>query len=246
MKEKILIEMIENMGLTNKEATLYFNLLKLKKATAYELGKNINSISNAYNILNSLQKKSLVTKVKIKNKTIYTAKRLEEFIAEKQDMSNIIFKNILSLYQKVNTGNDTNIKIWSDSKNTKEAILYGLSGLTDKKLYCVYPSRAKLSISPAESVYIFTNRYIHELGIKKIILSEKKVREEYTLADKEFGFERYTSDNKILEKISDAKTGFEIAENRFIKIYFYSEGLIICIENKNLANISLEILRGSY
>lgn len=241
MQEKTIIEMLTLVGFTELEATIYMALLRSKKGTAYEVGKSIKTRSNAYNVLKSLEDKNIITKAKKKNSTVYVAKKIENLVQEKQELENIVYKNILKLSASLQKSDKTSIKIWNTSNQIKEAIMYGLTNTINKKIYCLYPSSIKTTLSPTESVYVFTNKNINALGISKEIISEKNVRKEYSLVDNEYNFIRHKVENNILKELSIACIGIEIIKERMIKIYFYKEALVLCIENKNLANIALSL-----
>src|SRR3989339_2078604 len=59
----MLYKVLTNIGLTEKEATIYLSLLELSTASAFEISKKIKiPHSTVYVILSSLEKKGLITK----------------------------------------------------------------------------------------------------------------------------------------------------------------------------------------
>jgi hypothetical protein len=165
------------------------------------------------------------------------AKKIEDLVENKKEELESVYKNILTLSKKYIDNTGTEIKIFKGEKQIKEAIRYGLAESTKKEILCIYPSSSKITISPTDTIYYNENIYLSKKGFKKIILSDKKVRDEYKTLDKDLGFERYTSEDEIFKKVSESAIGFEKIGDKLIKIYFYKDSTILILENKNLATL---------
>jgi len=235
--EKLMIEMLNKIGLSQIESEVYLSALKSKTKTAYDISKNLKTRSSVYGTLDKLKEKNLITESKNKNKKIYNAKKIEDLVENKKEELESVYKNILTLSKKYIDNTGTEIKIFKGEKQIKEAIRYGLAESTKKEILCIYPSSSKITISPTDTIYYNENIYLSKKGFKKIILSDKKVRDEYKTLDKDLGFERYTSEDEIFKKVSESAIGFEKIGDKLIKIYFYKDSTILILENKNLATL---------
>ncbi|MBI2888737.1 MAG: hypothetical protein HYY10_02320 [Candidatus Liptonbacteria bacterium] len=79
---------LQDIGLSDKEATIYIALLQADYSSPLELSRKLNmKRATAYVVLESLQKKGLVNETKVNKKTRYQAappERLETFIARQR------------------------------------------------------------------------------------------------------------------------------------------------------------------
>lgn len=245
--DKTLIEMIEKLGLSKLEAEVYLSTLVSQKGTAYDISRGLKTRTSVYTTLDKLRKKGLVTLSTQKNKKLYKAKDILSLINEKQDESDIIYKNILTLSTHLFSIKNTGIKIFKGEGDLKEALRYGIPKVKEDKksiIYCVYPSSSRVTISPKDTIYYNFNSSLRDYGYTKVILSDTKVRKEYEFLDKELDFVRIKKDLPILFDISKLSIGVEIVEGTgVIKIFFYKETLILVIENKELAAFLISYLQ---
>ncbi len=248
--DRTLIEMIEKLGLSKLEAEVYISALLSEKGTAYDISRGLKTRTSVYTTLDKLRKKGLVTLSTQKNKKLYKAKDILSLIQEKQDESDIIYRNILTLSTHLFSLKHTGIKIFKGENDLKEALRYGISkrkGEGESVIYCLYPSSSKVTISPKDTVYYNFNSTLREYRYTKIILSDTKVRKEYEFLDKELGFTRIKKDVQILFDLSKLSIGIEVIESSgVIKIFFYKETLILAIENKELSTFLITYLKNFF
>ena len=245
--DRTLIEMIEKLGLSKLEAEVYLSTLISKKGTAYDISRGLKTRTSVYTTLDKLRKKGLVTLSTQKNKKLYKAKDILSLINEKQDESDIIYKNILTLSTHLFSIKSTGIKIFKGEVDLKEALRYGVPKIRGEKkstIYCIYPSSSRVTISPKDTIYYNFNSSLRDYGYTKIILSDTKVRKEYEFLDKELDFVRIKKDLPILFDLSKLSVGVEIIEDSgIVKIFFYKETLILAIENKELSTFLIQYLQ---
>ncbi len=248
--DRTLIEMIEKLGLSKLEAEVYISALLSEKGTAYDISRGLKTRTSVYTTLDKLRKKGLITLSTQKNKKLYKAKDILSLIQEKQDESDIIYRNILTLSTHLFSLKHTGIKIFKGENDLKEALRYGISkrkGEEESVIYCLYPSSSRVTISPKDTVYYNFNSTLREYGYTKIILSDTKVRKEYEFLDKELGFTRIKKDAQILFDLSKLSIGIEVIESSgVIKIFFYKETLILAIENKELSAFLVTYLKNFF
>ncbi len=245
--DKTLIEMIEKLGLSKLEAEVYLSTLTSPKGTAYDISRGLKTRTSVYTTLDKLRKKGLVTLSTQKNKKLYKAKDILSLINEKQDESDIICKNILTLSTHLFSIKHTGVKIFKGESDLKEALRYGIPRRKDGEksvIYCIYPSSSRVTISPKDTIYYNFNSSLKEYGYTKVILSDTKVRKEYEFLDKELDFVRIKKDTPALFDLSKLSIGVEIIEGSgVIKLFFYKETLILIIENKELSSFLVHYLK---
>ncbi len=244
--DKTLIEMLQKFGLEELEAKVYLSALQSKSGSAYEISKNLKTRTSVYSALAKLKQKGFISLTINKNKKIYRAKDILSLVEEKRNETEIISKNILTLSTHLLTLKHTGIKIFKGEDDLLEGLRYGINKGTPedpKKIYCIYPSSSKITISPKDTMYYNFNVTLSKYNCKKIIISDTKVRSEYIHLDESLGFERHMIDRPILSDLSKLAIGIEIIEDSgVLKIIFYKENLILILENKELTDFGMRYI----
>jgi sugar-specific transcriptional regulator TrmB len=248
--DKMLVELLEKVGLSKLEAEVYLYTLTSKKKTAYAISQHLKTRTSVYSTLDSLRKKGLVAAIMQKNKKVYEAKDISSFVNERRDESAIVYKNILTFSSHLLSNKATTIKIFKGEEDLKEGLRYGVTKNEASLLspiYCVYPSSSKMTISPKDTIYYNFNVALKDYGYTKLILSDTSVKKEYEHLDKELGFTRIKKDTQILFDLSNLSIGIEVIESSgVIKIFFYKETLILSIENKELSSFLVFYLKSLF
>lgn len=244
--DSTLLEMLELFGLDTLEAQVYLSTLKARKGTAYEISKELKTRTSVYTVLEKLKQKGLVHESTKMNKKIYEAKDIMSFVEEKRSETEIVAKNIITLSSHLMSVRSTGIKIFKGEDQLKEGLRYGIHKGNDeeKKIFCIYPSSSKITISPKDTLYYNFNVTLSKYNYKKIIISDVGVRSEYRNLDQELGFVRHMYDLPILKDISKMAIGVEIIEDGgIIKILFYKENMVLVVENKELSDFLISYLK---
>ena len=95
-------EVLNNIGLNQKEASVYLALLELGTATVHPIATKANiKRPTTYLILEDLQQKGMVSVIPREKKVMYTAESPEKFISDlnkKQELVKRFMPNMLALY----------------------------------------------------------------------------------------------------------------------------------------------------
>lgn len=230
-------EILQNLGLNEKQATVYVNLLQLGKATAYKIAQKSGlKRPTVYVILDELREKGLVLKVPYPKKQIYSAKHPEDLIHEAEERLkkvNSVLPELLALTH----GEEKPSTMYFDGiKGVKELLNFGLDRIENNELVGFY---AHVEGATEEIIGIF-EEYNNKLKKKKIKVrgfapdhpSLKSYRErdaEYGRTIKVVPFEKYSSDVSI-----------DIGPN-FVRILMFNDLQGVVIEHKGLASAFKQI-----
>lgn len=107
-----IIEGLQNLGLTEKEAKVYIALLQLGKATAYSVALRSNlKNSTTYVILENLIDKGIVKKIPRVKKTLFTAINPEDLFSIIKSKITNAEKEILPELKALNRGKEHKVKV---------------------------------------------------------------------------------------------------------------------------------------
>jgi sugar-specific transcriptional regulator TrmB len=99
------IEMLENLGLTKSEIKVYLCLLELNSAAATEIAEKADIYrKNAYDALNRLIKKGLVSSAKVETKRMFSAAnplKLLEFLEVRKSEIQSMLPELKAIYKAV-------------------------------------------------------------------------------------------------------------------------------------------------
>lgn len=127
-----IIEALQNLGLNEKEASVYTALLKLGRSSAYGVADEAGlKRPTTYVILGELMKKGLVNKIPRTKKQLFVAKLPDEFFAEAEERFRIA-KSILPQLQAIAE---------KPEKKFKTLYFEGLKGL--REMYAIGTQRMK-------------------------------------------------------------------------------------------------------
>jgi sugar-specific transcriptional regulator TrmB len=133
----------EQLGLSENEVTIYFELLKLGQSAIVELSKNTGiARSSCYDIIDRLQRVGLVSKVNQKNREEYSAEdpkiivKLLSQVQEKASRALGSFKeslpHLLALSNKVEK--ETDVRYFSGTEAVKNLLFQILEEVKDSEL----------------------------------------------------------------------------------------------------------------
>lgn len=224
-------EALQNLGLTEKQAIIYTNLLQLGKTTAYKIAQKSGlKRPTVYVILDELRLKGLVTKIPYPKKQIYTAKHPKEFIQEVQDKLNKAVSTLPELLALTKSEDKPSVMYFDGVNGIQELLNSGLDKLENNELVGFY---AHIEDIKDDVIKIFEgyNRKLKNMkiavrGIAPEHQSLKLYREkdaEYHRNVKIVPFNTYSSDISI-----------DIGPD-FVRILMFKNLQGILIENKSLA-----------
>ncbi len=225
-----LTEALKELNLSDKEARIYLNLLRLEQTTVTRLAKEsqLNRIT-AYHIINSLTTKGLVTmtlKDNIQNFQAVDPKRLLAILNEKKEKISQILPELELLKHSV--GEKPTVELYEGSK--------GIAALIDKTLNSgnIILSYGNYSIAKMTLEYQSSN-FRKKRVEKKITL--KAVIDNF---DREFfelkGWNKLT-EIRILDALKKTSVFVHICED-MVAIYTFKKELIgISIQSKEVVEM---------
>ncbi len=142
-------QFLENIGLSQKEASVYMALLEVESSSVMDLAKKTDiKRTSVYPILESLEKKGLVSEVEVGKKNEYRAEapeRLETYIENEKVRLNEQSKLLSEIIPRLKSvsrdlGERPIIKYYEGRQGILDSIGYYLEGSEEGgDLYLVYP-----------------------------------------------------------------------------------------------------------
>lgn len=230
-------EILQNLGLNEKQAIVYINLLQLGKATAYKIAQKSGlKRPTVYVVLDELRLKGLATKVPYPKKQIYIAKHPDELIKEAKDKLDTV-SNILPELLALTYGKEKPSVMYFEGPNgIKELLNYGLDRVEGGELIGFY-AHSKGASKEVLNLFSDYNNKLKRKNIKiRGFVPEHPSLEEYRKTDKEFGrtmkitpIHKYSSDVSI-----------DIGPN-FVRLLMFNDLQGVVIEHKGLATALKQI-----
>ncbi len=188
-KDSILLMELRKLGLTQKEAALYLFIMDENEATATELAlMSRMSRPTAYRILDGLEKKNLVNKIKKNRKTLFVATspntllgllKIKKKEAEEQERE---FMRIISMLQTTyalkNSGNITELEI----SRGLDIFLDDLSNTPTEEILAFYGNLNVPTRRILHNTYKNINDRFKNLEVKELCYQKKAC----TLTDSNF------------------------------------------------------------
>ncbi|MBN2094224.1 MAG: BlaI/MecI/CopY family transcriptional regulator [Candidatus Zambryskibacteria bacterium] len=173
---------LQNIGLTDKEATVYLSLVQVDNASVLDLSKKTKlKRPTVYVVLNSLAKKGLVSENTVGKKTHYQAEppeRLETFVERQKlvlDENSKRLKDIIPQIKGLERGSgERPIVKYYDGK---EGIVSAVNGIfendteTDEPIYLIYPRDLLDKLFPPEERNQYKNKRLQRKVKSKVLYS---------------------------------------------------------------------------
>ncbi len=223
---------LQNIGLTDKESTVYLALVQVDNASVLDLAKKTKlKRPTVYVVLESLSKKGLVSETTVGKKTHYQAEppeRLETFVERQKlvlDENSKRLKDIIPQIKGIERGSGERpvVKYYDG----KEGIVSAVNGIfendtnTEEPIYLIYPRDLLDKLFPLDERSQFKQRRLN----KKV-----KSKALYTFENGEIPSddmsERYKIDGKKYPLTCD--------------IAIYKDKVRISVLNKRFSSISIQ------
>lgn len=229
---KHILEHLENLGLSEKQARVYVALLELGRGTAYAVAKRAGvKRPTVYVLLDELRMKDLVLKIPHSKKQIFIAKNPEEFFAQAEErlqQARRILPNLLA--RAGSGGNRVKTFFFEGSQGVKQALAYNLAALAGKELLCYY---AKSEGGSIPRIYVDYNAVLvkQKTRIRSFVPRHASLspfrrfdrlpeRKTITLSESEFS----------------PNASVEIADG-FVRILLHRDTQALIVENKDFADM---------
>ena len=228
-----IIEALQNLNLSEKEAKVYMALLGLGEATAYAIAhKSGLKKPTTYVVIDELIKKGLATKVPRVKKSIYTAKSPEDLLAEAENRLRIV-KEKLPEMQALVKGQKKKPRVYffEGLQGSKQAMQYGLKRMKGQEMVAFWATARKETIEQFDYFKDF-NDTLKSLNISlRGVAPSDPVLKEFRKADKEYKRNVKT----ISTKEYNPTVSIELGDS-FVKIQDFDNLQNIIIENENITN----------
>ncbi len=218
-----MIEKLQKIGLSNKEAQIYLALVKKGEATANELAKQTSSQRTvAYNVLQQLLTKGFVNYVKKGNVRLYKIsdpKSLSASIREKEILANEIVKDIGKIKREIQS--DKNVEVHEGIESMR-GLFEEIRKARNLKVLNATGKIFEHLIYSSEHIVkeIAFKNDVHVIGVdsmKKTRLAEfKKIKFKYLPANAENIATTFIFNNKVIIQILKDKPFLIKIENKEI------------------------------
>lgn len=225
-----IIEALQNLGLTEKEAGVYLALLQMGQGSAYAISsKSGIKKPTTYVILDELRQKGLVLKVPRVKKQLFIAKSPEEFFSAAKERLNMA-EDVLPEIMAMAEGKKPKVKTlyYEGVSGAKEALNYRIKEMQGKELVGFYASAQDAS-PDLVSVFLDWNIRARNTKIRMIAPEHPSLKPwrdtdtEYERIVKVIPFNEYSANISI--DIGDT----------FVRVLAFKELQSVIIENPDVA-----------
>ncbi|KKU81962.1 MAG: hypothetical protein UY07_C0006G0042 [Parcubacteria group bacterium GW2011_GWA1_47_8] len=232
-----LLKTLETLGLSEKEAKIYFVLLQLGPSTPYKMAKRSGlKRPTAYVIANELVEKGYAVKAP-GDKHTYIA-RPPEVIYEEREQKLLEAKKNLPELQALKGGvaDKPTVLYFEGKEGLKQALMYRIKELRDTEIVGFY----------ADPDFATQETYAASLEFNEYRIAHNiKVRGLLTEAETLKGFEKYIKDATFTPKfipkeLYSSNASFEFYQN-FVKIIFFDTSVGVIIESPTVAKAMKQI-----
>lgn len=223
---------LEQLGLSDKEAKLYLAVLELGEANIQQIAQKSGvKRTTAYDVINSLKEKRLLTEITKNKKSLFSAedpRKLEGQLDEKKETLKKILPELLSITNLLDK--KPTIKFYEGNEGIKEVYKDTLN----------YPDQELQAWVTAEAMTGFDVDWLENYYVKKRL--EKKIWVRVIAPDAENIVKNYKStDEKSLRKtklVSAEEFPFEVEINLYgknrIAVMSFGEKIGLIIESPKL------------
>ncbi|MHB8652193.1 MAG: TrmB family transcriptional regulator [Minisyncoccota bacterium] len=232
-----LLKTLETLGLSEKEAKVYFVLLQLGASTPYKLSKRSGlKRPTAYVIADELVEKGYAVKAK-GDKHTYIARPPEVIYEEREQKMQEAKKNLPELQAlKGGVADKPSVLYFEGYAGLKQALMYGLRELHGGEIVGFYANPDFTTKESHEASLEFNDyRVAHNITIRGLLTDTG------TLKD----FEKYIQNETFTSKFVPKETyssnaSFEFFPN-FVKIIFFDTSVAVIIESPTVAKAMRQI-----
>lgn len=222
---------LKTSGLSDKESRTYTAMLGLGSVSPYQVAKKSGlKAPITYVVLDSLIQKGLVLKTPFKNGWRFQARRIDEYLTERQRATQHLsaISDLVNSY--ISGSKESRVLVFEGINETEAALKYGLD---HTKNFSAFYGSAK-NISP-ELNKVFVDWYadLKNRGIKqRVIAPIDPSLAKYRALDKEYGNEV----KEVSVDIYQSESSIEIHDD-FLRIVMLTQNKCVIIEDKSLARV---------
>lgn len=227
----MLAKNLEKLGFTEKEANLYVAALELGEANIQQLAKKSGvKRTTAYDIIESLKKRGLITQTTKGKKTLYMAsdpRKIESTLEEQRAMVKHVMPDLLAIANSI--GSKPKVSFFEGSEGIKEAYRDTLN----------YPDQELLAWVAEEAIDKFDLDYLNNDYLPKRI--EKKIWVRAIAPDvKEMQEYKETDETSLRRtRLTDADSfGLDVEIDLYgknkVAVMSFEEGFAMVVESKKI------------
>ena len=228
---------LRNLGLSEKESSVYMALVSLEQATAYQIAnKSGIKRSTVYVTLEELRKKGLVLKVPHPKKQVFIAKNPEDYIREMEQKIVSAKQALPQIIAMMGGSHKPKVTFYEGMSGVSQALYFRLEEMRGKELIGFFATAENLT---SEYIEVFTKFQekltAHDISIRGIAPEHKTLRDfreedtKYNRTIKTVPFTEYSSNISI--DVGDT----------FVRIIDITELQATIIENTNVAKTMRQI-----
>lgn len=233
-----LLTTLKEVGLEEKEASVYLALLSLQTATAYEIAQHCDvKKPTVYVILEELRKKGLALKTPNAKKTLFAAIDPIEYVQEQERRVKATYAALPKL-RALGQGSPSGVYVFNGLDGMKQAMDYKFESMRGKT-FCSYYSKFAVENKEIKDIYAAWDKKALAAGISfRIITTKKEGDDVYEI----FKSAKKSSNVHIqaVENFESPTASIEIADS-FVRITDEKEAQVTIIDNKATADAMRQI-----
>src|SRR3989344_218887 len=232
-----LLKTLETLGVSEKEAKIYFVLLQLGPSTPYKMAKRSGlKRPTAYVISDELVEKGYAVKAP-GDKHTYIA-RPPEVIYEEREQKMLDAKKNLHELQALKGGvaDKPTVLYFEGKEGMKQALMHRARELHDTEIVGFFANPDYTTHETYEQSFEFNDyRIAHNIKLRGLVTETESLK----------GFEKYLQDKTFMPKfipkdMYSSNASFEFYPN-FIKILFWDSSIGVIIESPTVAKAMRQI-----
>lgn len=234
-----LLNTLEEVGLAEKEASVYLALLSLQTATAYEVAQHCDvKKPTVYVILEELRKKGLVLKTPHAKKTLFAAVDPLEYVQEQERRVKATYAALPKL-RALGQGSPSGVYVFNGLDGIRQALDYKFDSMRGKT-YSSYYSKFVAGNDAIRKMYSEWDNKALAADISFRIVMTKEKTGSYTNEIFDLAEKTDHIDIKLIEKFKSPTVSTEIAET-FVRITDEKGEQATIIDNKATADAMRQI-----
>lgn len=224
-------DVLKEFGLTPTETKAYLALLKLGETSVPEVVKKTGLHKpNAYNALNSLERKGLISHIKKEHKMVYSAlnpEKLFEILESKKEDLESVFPMLKQSYQSNKTEREINVLSGTEGLKT---IFRDIENI-GKEICLIGSAMQTFSVLGYNALQLLKRLEKRKIAIKAVMVNKEKVREQI----KELQEQVRIGDVKFYPEKYFSPTACMTYADRLVFELWEDEPVIIWIKDKKLS-----------
>lgn len=233
-----IIDSLQNLGLSEKEAKVYIALIGMGSASVYAIAKASGlKRPTTYVIIDELVRKGIASEVPRVKKQLYQAKSPEELIAQAENRF-MMAKQKLPELRALVKGQESKPRVYffEGKEGVEQTFTYGLKRMANKEVVGFYATSSQQVTEMFDNFKIFIDG-LNENGIKlRGVAPKVEELEHFRNKDIEYG-----RTFRTIDKIKYSPTVSIEMGDTYVKVQDFDNLQSIIIENANITKTLKQI-----